>query len=154
MKEILFEFEDAKQRYDSWYEFVDHPTDPRADYKCFRLIRGDFKGLIYRYGKFQFSPRKNPNGTKTLQYEYDVIDIPDNILGRKYPNKKGEEFYDLLANILMEVIEDWDEGKKEEVVLNIKEVKEEKNEPIGNNNIEGAVTRRTFYPAGNPFSKE
>ena len=63
------------------YRFVNHPNDPKADYRCVEILYGDFSGLVYRYGRFKIGGKDNPDETRTVQYEYDVIDVPDKIKG-------------------------------------------------------------------------
>ena len=61
------------------YKFVDHPDNLDTDYKCVEILRGDFVGLIYRYGRFKIAGRDNPDNSRTIQYEYDVIRVPDHV---------------------------------------------------------------------------
>jgi len=131
------------------YKFVDHPDNPEADYKCVEILRGEFSGLIYRYGRFKIAGRDNPDNSRTIEYEYDVIQIPDHVKGVSYPPEKEREFSSLLANVLIDIVTKWTEKNKEETIF----VKEEDVEARANN-TEKFVTRRTVYPAGNPFPQE
>ena len=95
------------------YRFVDHPDDKNADYRCVELLHGDFAGLVYRYGRFKLASRDNPDKTRTIQYEYDIIKIPKNIQGVEYPPEKEKEFSDLLATILIDIVNKWAEENKD-----------------------------------------
>lgn len=138
-------FLDIKQNY----EFVRHPDDPTAKYHCIKLLQGQFAGLIYRYGRFQIAGRDNPDSSRTIQYEYDVIQVPDNIKGVEYSDEEERIFSELLADILIDIIKDWDEENKEETILL-------KDDDVENriDDTEKFVARRTVYPAGDPLSKE
>ena len=151
LKEVIFDLDSDLKRYDDFYKIVEHPDDPTANYKCVELIKGGFKGIVYRYGRFKIAPRKHPDGSRTVNYEYDIISVPDNLKGVSLPASKEREFSKLLLDIMMEIITDWNGDNKKEIDLKLTdEVEEYLNEPTGNNNFEGTVTRRTFYP----FSKE
>lgn len=130
------------------YKFVNHPTNPKAEYRCIEILHGDFAGLIYRYGRFKIGGRDNPDKSRTINYEYDVIQIPDTIKGVKYPPEKEREFSDLLANILIDIVNRWVESNKEETIY-------VKDEDVKNrdNDTEKSVARRTIYPSGDPFFK-
>jgi hypothetical protein len=131
------------------YKFIDHPDNPNANYRCIKLLHGKFAGLVYRYGRFKLAGRDNPNNSRTIQYEYDVIKIPENIKGVEYSDKEEKEFSTLLANILIDMMKKWTENHKSELIY----VKDEDVE-ARINDTEKTVARRTIYPAGNPFSKE
>ena len=131
------------------YRLVDHPDDPKAEYRCFEILHGDFAGLIYRYGRFKIAGRDNPDNSRTIEYEYDVIQIPDHVKGVSYPPEKEREFSSLLANVLIDIVTKWTEKNKEETIF----VKEEDVEARANN-TDKLVTRRSVYPTGNPFPQE
>ena len=131
------------------YNIIDHPDDSSADYRCVELIGGEFAGLVYRYGRFKIAGRDNPDESRTVQYEYDVIKVPDHIKGVKYPDEKEREFSQLLGTILMDIVNKWVVENKEETIL----MKDEDVE----NRIDGAekfVARRAVYSSGDPLSKE
>lgn len=131
------------------YEFVDHPDDSTAEYRCIKLLRGEFAGLIYRYGRAKIGKRDNPNSSRSINFEYDIIKIPEHIKGVTYPSDKEKEFFDLLANILIDIMNKWvEKNKKETVYVKDEDVKNR------DNDTEESVARRTIYPAGNPLSKE
>jgi len=142
-------FDESYLSADQNYKFVDHPDDPEAEYRCIELLYGKFAGLIYRYGRFKIEGRDNPNNNRTLNYEYDIIHIPDNIKGVEYPAEVEKEFSDLLASILMDIVNNWVISNKEETIF-------VKDEDVENriDDTEKSVARRTIYPAGDPLSKE
>ena len=131
------------------YEFVDHPDDPMAEYRCVKLLYGEFAGLIYRYGRAKVGKRDNPDSSRSINFEYDIIKIPEHIKGVSYPSEKEKEFFDLLANILIDIMNKWvDKNKKETLFVKDEDVE------ARDNDTEESVARRTIYSAGDPFSKE
>ena len=82
------------------YTFVSKVDDKWASV-CIR--GGKFDGVIYKYGKV-FIPKeenKNEDGTLPFQFEYDII---DNVgISRE---EFGEEFFILLGDILVDIIDD------------------------------------------------
>jgi hypothetical protein len=142
-------FDETYLSTDQNYKFVEHPNNPDAEYRCVELLYGKFAGLIYRYGRFKIEGRDNPDKSRSLNYEYDIIHIPDNIKGVDYPTEVEKEFNDLLASVLMDIVNNWVASNKEETIF----VKD-KDVEARDNDTEKSVARRTIYPAGDPLSKE
>ena len=63
---------------------------------------GKFDGVIYNYGKVSVSPEKeNQDGTLPFRFEYSII---DNIgISRE---DFGEEFFVLIGDILVDIIDE------------------------------------------------
>ena len=63
---------------------------------------GKFDGVIYNYGKVSVSSEKeNEDGTLPFQFEYNII---DNV---GIPREEfGEEFFTLIGDILVEIIDE------------------------------------------------
>ena len=63
---------------------------------------GKFDGVIYNYGKVSVSPEKeNQDGTLPFRFEYNII---DNV---GIPREEfGEEFFTLIGDILVEIIDE------------------------------------------------
>jgi hypothetical protein len=141
--------EDTFLDISKFYKFVEHPDNSAAEYKCIKLLYGEFAGLIYRYGRTKIGKRDNPDSSRTINFEYDIIQIPDQVKGVSYPPEKEKEFFDLLANVLIDIMNKW-------AVKNKKETLYVKDEDVENrdNDTEKSVARRTIYPAGDPLSKE
>ena len=64
------------------------------------IKEGKFAGVVYKYGKVGFGD-ENPDGTKPLQFQYDIVD--NNGIQRE---QFGEDFFTLIGDILVEVIEE------------------------------------------------
>ena len=70
------------------------------DQTCIGIKGGKFAGVVYKYGKVSFG-EDNPDGTKPLQFQYEIVD--NNGIQRE---QFGEEFFKLIGDILVEVMEE------------------------------------------------
>ena len=62
---------------------------------------GKFDGVIYNYGKVSVPKKENDNGTLPFRFEYNII---DNVgISRE---DFGEEFFILIGDILVDIIDD------------------------------------------------
>ena len=75
-------------------------TTKEQDQTCIGVKEGKFAGVVYKYGKVRFGEEK-PDGTKPLQFEYNIVD--NNGIQRE---QFGEEFFKLIGDILVEVMEE------------------------------------------------
>ena len=81
------------------YTFVSKKGDTWANV-C--IIEGKFKDVIYNYGKVSINPEKeNDDGSLPFRFEYTIID--NALLQRE---EFGEEFFTLIGNILVDIIDD------------------------------------------------
>ena len=71
------------------------------DTTCIKLTEGDFKDVIYKYGKVGFGKEEKPDGTLPVIFDYTVLrnphdkDILDN-----------QAFIDYIGDILVEVLDE------------------------------------------------
>ena len=81
------------------YTFVSQKGDKWASV-CIR--KGKFKDVIYNYGKVSVNHREeNDNGSLPFRFEYNII---DNV---GIPREEfGEEFFTLIGDILVEIIDE------------------------------------------------
>ena len=83
----------------SKYTFVSQKGDQWANV-CIR--EGKFKDVIYNYGKVSInSAKENDDGTLPFRFEYSIID--NALLQRE---EFGEEFFTLIGDILVDIIDD------------------------------------------------
>ena len=62
---------------------------------------GKFDGVIYNYGKVSVPKKENDDGTLPFRFEYNII---DNVgISRE---DFGEEFFVLIGDILVDIIDD------------------------------------------------
>ena len=62
---------------------------------------GKFDGVIYNYGKVSVPKKENDDGTLPFRFEYNII---DNVGISK--EDFGEEFFILIGDILVDIIDD------------------------------------------------
>ena len=66
---------------------------------------GKYHGVVYKYGVVSVAEKENENGTLPFRFEYDIVD--------NYGVSKeefGEEFFSLIGDILVHIIENQEEG--------------------------------------------
>ena len=82
----------------SKYMFVSQAEDEWASV-CIK--GGKFDGVIYNYGKVSVPKKENDDGTLPFRFEYNII---DNVgISRE---EFGEEFFVLIGDILVEIIDE------------------------------------------------
>ena len=82
----------------SKYIFVSQEEDEWASV-CIK--GGKFDGVIYNYGKVSVPKKENDDGTLPFRFEYNII---DNVgISRE---EFGEEFFILIGDILVDIIDD------------------------------------------------
>lgn len=86
----------------SKYELVELEDDRHA----FRLIEGKFKDVIYKYNRFGLIEPEEGEQVLKYRFEYDIIEIPEEIRNKKYTDKEGLEFEELIGDILIQILEE------------------------------------------------
>ena len=81
---------------DKTYSYIE--TNKHPDQTCIGINKGKFSGVVYKYGKV--TPIEK-DGSLTMQFEYDIIE--NNAIPRE---QFGEEFFKLIGDILMEIIDE------------------------------------------------
>ena len=82
----------------SKYMFISQVEDEWASV-CIK--GGKFNGVIYNYGKVSVPKKENDDGTLPFRFEYNII---DNVgISRE---DFGEEFFVLIGDILVDIIDD------------------------------------------------
>jgi len=85
------------------YTFVAKEDDDLASV-CI-TDHGKYHGVVYKYGVVSVAEKENENGTLPFRFEYDIVD--------NYGVSKeefGEEFFSLIGDILVHIIEIQEEG--------------------------------------------
>lgn len=124
--------------YGEWYGLVDNPTDPLDSEWCIKLIKGEWSGMVYKYTRYKINPETNK-----VNFGYDVLYVPENVLGVKYPDEYQEKFDTLLGNILVDFVSKSIENNLEEDI----------DAKLGNTYSEDSDVRRVVYKESNPFLK-
>ena len=79
------------------YVFVQREED---DYTSIKLTKGTFNGVIYKYGRVQFSDKENEDGLLPMKFDYDILENPYKV---ELDNK---EFLDYIGDILIELMDE------------------------------------------------
>ena len=82
----------------SKYMFISQVEDEWASV-CIK--GGKFNGVIYNYGKVSVPKKENDDGTLPFRFEYNIIDNVE--ISRE---DFGEEFFILIGDILVDIIDD------------------------------------------------
>ena len=81
------------------YIFV---TDKKDNWQCIGIRGGQFDGVVYKYGKITIPepPEKDTEKDLTLKFEYDILST-NNLPAEWF----GEEFFNLLGDILVDILD-------------------------------------------------
>ena len=89
-----------------WYKMVKNPQNEEDDQFAFAITKGKFIDVIYKYNRFGLiEPDKEAEELK-YRFEYDILEIPEDIRTKKYADTEGEEIEKLIDDILIEVIQE------------------------------------------------
>ena len=81
------------------FEYYD-PPDKLVTF--IRVVKGEFKGILYAYGEVSFQPDEEP---PVLKFHYDIVENPHNT------NFKCDEFTRLAGDILSYLLRNDDGGE-------------------------------------------
>ena len=76
-------------------------TTKEQDQTLIGIKEGKFAGVVYKYGRVSFAKEEDANGNLPMQFQYDIVD--NNGIQRE---QFGEDFFTLIGDILVEVIEE------------------------------------------------
>ena len=127
-----------------WYSLVPDPYDTDTDYWCMKLEKGEFAGIVYKYGDIGISQKVNEDGTLPVNFEYDILFVPEELRKKEFINEKKQEFENLLGDIMMEMIQEDLDSKTERL----------NDGTTGDDDSQKFVIRRRIHTEGSPFSKE
>ena len=74
-----------------WYKMVKNPQNEEDEQFAFAITKGKFKQVIYKYNRFGLiEPEKDAEELK-YRFEYDILEIPENIQLLESNNKLLKE---------------------------------------------------------------
>ena len=79
------------------YTFAQREGD---DFSCIKIVEGEYKEVIYKYGKVQFASKETAGGRMPLRFNYEVMK------NLKKVDTKSENFRNKIGDILVEVMEE------------------------------------------------
>ena len=125
---------------EDYYKLIPDPDDPKEG--AIEVTLGPFAGLVYKYGDFRFVKPVTENDPPTVEYHFEVIDIPEEIRDVEYPDEMKESFDQLLVNILIHMVQ-------KDVA---KEVRVDNDDTDGEGDTDKSFERRVFYKINDPVS--
>lgn len=87
-----------------WYKLVKNPQNEDDDQYAFCITKGKFEDVIYKYNRFGLIEPEATEEELKYRFEYDILEIPEEIREKKYADEEGKEFETLIGDILIEVI--------------------------------------------------
>lgn len=72
-----------------------------------QLLDGIYAGVLVRFIRFQFATEENPDGTRHFRFEHEVVSVPDHLEGVLLPDSCGQDFVNLLGEILVSILADY-----------------------------------------------
>jgi len=102
------------------YEFV---LAPEGDQMHVKIVEGEYKDVIYRYGKVGFNPDEGDINTDederlTMVFDYDIISLPMNLQDADLGDEQFYNFENVLGDILIDIIEHDLESKNKDAARN------------------------------------
>jgi len=79
------------------YAFVQKEGD---DFTSIKLLQPPYKGVIFKYGKVRFSENENPDGTRSMKFDYDILFNPHET------DLDNKEFIDYIGDMLIEFLDE------------------------------------------------
>ena len=70
------------------------------DFSCIKLLQPPYKGVIFKYGKVGFSENENPDGTRSMKFDYDILFNPHEM------DLDNKEFIDYIGDMLVEFLDE------------------------------------------------
>lgn len=101
-------------KIDDCYEIIYDKDDAKR--WCVKLTEatGDWAGIVYSYGEFQFKEPENKKENPTLHFETTVIYVPERLRNKTFADDREQEVQILLGKILVDIIEKNAEKSKQE----------------------------------------
>ena len=127
---------------EDYYEFTKYPED--SDTGAIRITRGPFLGLIYKYLEYKFSKIDEETGSPSVQFEFDVLDVPDEMKDVEYPDEMKDSFHQLLGNILIDIV----------TRDTVKSVRVDYDDTNREGDTDESFERRVFYENSTPVLEE
>jgi|TARA_B100001939_G_C16929941_1_gene613498 hypothetical protein len=125
-----------------YYRLVPNPES--QDEGAIELTGGPFAGLIYKYGDFRFAKPEELDETLKVEYEFEVLHIPEEIRDVDYPEDMKDSFDQLLLSVLVDMVQEESE----------KEVRERHGSTDGIDNTDESSEGRVLSEEDDPVSSE
>tara|TARA_R110000822_G_scaffold52235_8_gene135345 strand:+ start:3278 stop:3688 length:411 start_codon:yes stop_codon:yes gene_type:complete len=135
-------WEQSEGDVQDYYRMVPNPEDVSEG--AVELIVGPFAGLVYKYGDFRFEKPEELDQKMKVEYQFEVLHIPEEIRDVDYPDAMKESFDQLLLNILVHMVQAEAD----------KEVRNNHVNADGNVNIDEPLEERVIHEECSSVSEE
>ncbi len=88
------------------------PDPDEKDRLCIRIEHGPFAGLGIAFGGVQLADEENPDGTTRVKFEYDMVDIPPDLMDKDFTDEEGGKLEMLLGQIYLNILNEELEHQK------------------------------------------
>tara|TARA_Y100000817_G_C16711906_1_gene479673 strand:- start:413 stop:817 length:405 start_codon:yes stop_codon:yes gene_type:complete len=126
-----------KGEISDYYKLVPDPDDSVEG--VVEITGGPFAGLIYKYGDFRFSKPTDEDSVPRVEYQFEVIHIPEEIRDVEYPEEMKDSFDELLLSVLIDMVQ------KDAT----KDVRVDYDSTDGEGDTDESFERRVFYEIDN-----
>ena len=82
------------------YKFVSRDKDK---WTSILITKGDYEGVIYRYGRVSVAKKENDEGNLPLSFEFNVLDYNNH---NEEELNASVEFKDTIGDILVEILDE------------------------------------------------
>ena len=79
------------------YAFVQKEGD---DFTSIKLLQPPYKGVIFKYGIVGFRKDENPNGIRSMKFDYDILFNPHET------DLDNKEFIDYIGDMLIDFLDE------------------------------------------------
>ena len=133
---------ETENEIEEYYELTRYPDDSETG--AIRITRGPFLGLIYKYLEYQFTKVDEETGSPSVEFGFDVLDIPDEMKDVEFPDEMEHSFHQLLCDILVDIV----------TRDTAKSVRVDYDDTNREGDIDESFERRVFYENSTPVLEE
>lgn len=87
------------------YKIVFDPNDPKKWVVQLTAACAPFNGVLYSYGEFFAKDTENGMENAKLNFQTEIIYVPEHLRGVEFPDEVSIEMDKLLGEILFDIIE-------------------------------------------------
>lgn len=88
------------------YSLVPDPHNVDSEYWCVKLESGEFSGVTVQLQDLSIAESPDADGNLPLQFQHDILHIPEELRQKEFPDEKRQEFVDILGGILVGLIQE------------------------------------------------
>ena len=105
------------------YELVINPQNPEDQCYCVKILKGEYRGTVVKYGRVKFRPQDPVTKEVVLDFNYQVIQSGSAVNTTALTGDNLRKFTTALGDIILEIVrrdlEDRSEGTEIEPVKEV-----------------------------------